>query len=273
MSAGVLEQLFDRPKPLIGMVHLLPLPGSPRYDGNFSGIIERALRDAEVLAEANFDGLLVENYGDVPFYPKRVPSETVAGMTRVVTEIVRHFDLPIGVNVLRNDAESALAVALVSGAKFIRVNVLVGVTTSDQGFLAGQAHRVQRDRVRLGAECFIFADVAVKHAYPLVEVSLEDQVADCIERGLADGLIASGPRTGSGPDMEHLREAKKLASRSGVPLLIGSGVSRDNLIELLGVADGAIIGTSIKRGSETIAPVDHTKAMELVALAEKLRGF
>src|SRR5690242_19836277 len=120
-------------KHVVGMLHLAPLPGSPLYTGQFEMIRERLLRDAEALAAGGVHGLMMENFGDVPFYPGRVPAHVVACMTALAAEVRRAVDLPLGINVLRNDGLSALAVAHAVGAQFIRVNVLCGARVADQG--------------------------------------------------------------------------------------------------------------------------------------------
>src|SRR5438045_3541481 len=127
-----ISHIFPRSRPLIGMVHLLPLPGAPRWGGSMDDVVERAVADAAVLEAAGLDGLLVENYSDVPFYPEAAPPETIAALAVCVREVVRATNLPVGVNLLRNDAAGALAAAHAAGARFIRVNVHAGVMATDQ---------------------------------------------------------------------------------------------------------------------------------------------
>src|SRR5262249_4211077 len=154
------------PRVIVGMVHLLPLPGAPRYGGDLEAVLRRAREDAEALVAGGVDGVMVENFGDAPFYPERVPPETVAAMTRAARAVVEVVSVPVGVNVLRNDAAAALAIAGVVGASFIRVNVHTGAMWSDQGLLQGRAHETLRQRRALGARVLILADVLVKHAVP-----------------------------------------------------------------------------------------------------------
>src|SRR4051812_32156631 len=155
-------------KPLVGMLHLPALPGAPRCEGGVRGIVDSVLRDADALAAGGVHGLMLENFGDVPFFPGRVPAHVVAHMTALAVAVRRRFDLPLGVNVLRNDGQSALAVAHAAGAQFVRVNVLCGARVADQGVLAAIAHDLLRDRAMLGAAGVkILADVDVKHSAPL----------------------------------------------------------------------------------------------------------
>src|SRR6266542_1692644 len=176
-------------KAVIGMVHLRALPGSPRWAGSMEAVVQAALEDARALADGGADALLVENYGDVPFTTGRVDSATVAGMAVVIGEIKRAVTLPIGVNVLKSDALSALAVAAAAGGRFGRGNVHVGAVVADQGILQSGAHDSLRYRRLLGLDISILADVQAKHGMPLAPIPLEQEARDCVSRGLADGLI------------------------------------------------------------------------------------
>src|SRR2546430_12556747 len=171
---------------LIGMVHLPPLPGSPRWDGSMERAIAVALADARALIDNGMDALIIENYGDAPFTAGRVAAATVAAMAVIAHEIHRALpDAPLGVNVLKSDARSALAVATAIGARFIRVNVLAGAVVADQGIVQTDAHDLLRDRRLLGVDVAIFADVQGKHAMPLAPVELEQQARDLAARALA----------------------------------------------------------------------------------------
>lgn len=251
-------------RPVIGMLHLLPLPGSPRFGGNVDAIRDRLLRDAEALVSGGVDGLMIENFGDVPLYPRRVPAWVVAQMTALAGELRRRFDaVPLGINVLRNDGRSALAVAQAVGAGFIRVNVLCGARVTDQGIIQGIAHDLLRDRAMLGASTIrILADVDVKHSAPLASRAIEDEVQDTIERGLADALIVSGAGTGRPVDPAQLARVKQAAQDR--PVLAGSGVSLGNVSELLGHCDGFIVGTWFKRDGMASNPVDADRVRQFM---------
>ncbi len=251
---------------MIGMVHLPPLPGSPLYAGKMPEIIDAALQDVHVLAGAGYSGLIIENLGDAPYYPDHVPAETVAAMSVVAADIRRQSELPIGVNVLRNDAASALAIAAAADLQFIRVNVLTGTSVTDQGIISGQAHLVARTRQKLRAEqVLIFADVRVKHAAPLVERELAQEVDDLFERALADAIIVSGAGSGKPVDAAFLREVKKFAGER--PVLIGSGLNLENAADFLSVADGAIVGSAIKSDEKIHHRVDPKRARKLIQVA------
>jgi len=253
--------------PLIGMVHLGALPGAPRFAGDFAAVLAAAVADAAALAEAGFDALLVENYGDAPFFADDVPPVTIAALTRAVAAVRDAATLPVGVNVLRNDALAALAVAAATGAAFIRVNVLAGSMSTDQGVLTGRAAEVARARAALCPSVSILADVFVKHAVPPATLALEQAAAETWERAAADGLIVTGTGTGHPTSLDEI--ARVGAAAPGAPLYAGSGVEAANVAAVLRVADGVIVGTSLKRDGVTVAPVDPARAR---ALAEAARA-
>ena len=251
---------------LIGMVHLPPLPGSPRWEGSMERATAAALADAQALVDGGMEAVLVENYGDVPFTPGRVEPATVAAMAVMVAEIRRALPgVPLGVNVLKNDARAALAVACAAGAEFIRVNVHAGAVVADQGIVQTDAYQTLRDRRLLGADVRLFADVQGKHAVPLAPVELEQEARDLVHRGLADALVVSGRATGEATAIADVKRVRSAVP--DVPLLVGSGVTPDTVAELLSVADGAIVGTFVKRDGDVRKPVDPLRVRRLVAAA------
>lgn len=222
---------------LFGMVHLGPLPGSPLYR-SLDEVIEHALHDARALAAGGCDGIVIENFGDRPFARGRVEAETVAAMTRAIAEVVREVRVPFGVNVLRNDALSALGIAAATGAAFIRVNIHTGAAVTDQGIIEGDAYATLRKRAALAPDVLIFADYLVKHATPMGEVSAKDLRL----RGLADAIIVTGSETGAAADPSRLHALRKSVD---APLLVGSGLTASNAAQFAD-ADGAIVGTSLQ---------------------------
>lgn len=265
---------IDAEKPLVGMVHLAPLPGAPAFDGDFAAVRDAAVRDARRLEAGGVDALLVENFGDAPFYPEDVPKHVVASMTRVAADIRDEVDLPMGVNVLRNDAEAALSVASAVDAAFVRVNVHSGARVTDQGVVEGRAHETMRLRDRLDSDVSVLADLDVKHSAPLAERPLDaEAVAEPIERGLAEGVVVSGVGTGHEVDAAHLETVAAARDEAGLdaPIFVGSGTTTENVADLLGVADGAIVGTALKEGTETTGPVDEARVAKLVAAADAAR--
>ncbi len=264
MDRVSLPDLFGAPRPVVGMVHLPPLPGAPRWAGSMAAVLERALADARALADGGVQGILVENFLDAPFYPDRVPPETVAAIAVAVAEVARAVRVPVGVNVLRNDAAAALGIAAATGARFIRVNVHTGVMLADQGWLEGRAHETLRLRARLfpAQPPAILADVLVKHAVPPAALDLAQTARDTWHRGLADGLILSGEETGAATDAARIRAAK--AAVPDAPVWIGSGLTPENAPALSAAADGAIVGTALARGGRAGAGIDPERVARLM---------
>jgi membrane complex biogenesis BtpA family protein len=261
--------LFGGVQPVIGMLHLPPLPGSPA-GGDVADALAAAQADAEALTAAGVDGLIVENFGDAPFAKDRVPPVTVAAMAVVCREIRRDHNVPLGVNVLRNDAEAALSIAAVTGCDFIRVNVHVGAVVADQGVIEGRARDTLLLRRALGAGVLLFADVRVKHARPLGEpAALEDEAKETRERGRADALIVSGAATGAPADPADL--ARIRVALPATPLLVGSGVTTENLDAFWAASDGIIVGSSLKERGDARSRVDPERARALLAVASRLR--
>lgn len=269
MNTTWLSQVFATAKPVVGMLHVLPLPDSPRYGGDTNAVREAVLRDAEALIDGGIHGLLLENFGDAPFWPTRVPAAVVAQMTALAIEVRRHFPVPLGINVLRNDGRSALAIAHAAGAQFIRVNVLCGARLADQGIVEGIAPKLLRDRARLGAAAVrILADVDVKHSAALAARPIEEEAEEMLDRGGADGLIVSGAATGRPADPSETRAVRAVAR--GAPVLVGSGVTEENLAEYLDSADGFIVGTSLKRDAVAANPVDLQRVKSLMAVVGRV---
>lgn len=261
-------KLLGRSKPLLGVVHLAPLPGAPRYGGSLDRVAHQALTDARAYLEGGIDGLVVENFGDAPFHAGPVPAATIAALTWVAARVRDLGTFPLGINVLRSDGPAALAIAASVGAQFIRVNVLAGVMATDQGIIQGCADRVMRDRAVWARGVAVWADVLVKHARPLAALAPEDVAADLSERALADALIVTGERTGAAIDPDRLAAVRRGAGRA--PILVGSGVGPESLADLWDRADGFIVGTALKRGGRTAAAVDPQRVAKLVGERRRL---
>jgi membrane complex biogenesis BtpA family protein len=259
-----LADLFPAPKPVIGMVHLWPLPGAPGYTGyGMQKIIDNAMRDAEALMQGGVDGLAVENMWDLPYYvgsdakPEAMTAHAVAA-----AEIVKNFPVPVGINVIHNGGIVCLSIALAAGARWIRVCILTGARVWDTGeFDHGCAAELMRKRKELHAEgVHIFADVDKKHSVAFPGIDLRTHI-EWTEFYGADALIVSGRFTGNAPDVEKVREAKKVATR---PILIGSGTSAENVAALLAYADGIIVGSSLKEDGVMQNPVDVNRVRALM---------
>jgi len=263
-----MRDLFSKTPLLLGVVHLGALPGSPRFDGDRSERLRAARTDAEALIGGGLDGFVVENFGDRPFHRDEVEPITVAEMARIVADLRTQLgpDPVLGVNVLRNDARSALAVAAAGGADFIRVNVHTGAMLTDQGSIEGRADRTLRDRRRWEAhQVRIFADVGVKHALTPPQFDIAEAARETAGRGLADALIVSGVATGAPADLHELSTVVQAVPQT--PVLVGSGADATSIASILELAQGVIVGTSIKEGGEVSRPVDVERVRRLGAAA------
>jgi membrane complex biogenesis BtpA family protein len=258
-----MKSLFSSARKIvIGVVHLKPLPGAPRWDGNLKALLDFAVTDARAYEKGGAHGVFIENFGDVPFTKSNVGPETVAAMTAAGCAIRAAVKLPIGFNVLRNDAQAALALCAACGGDFIRVNVHTGAMLTDQGLIEGDAYNTVRYRDRICPGAQIFADVHVKHAVPLGDWTLEDSAHDTVERGLADALIVSGVGTGQAADIEDVERVRRACPKT--KLLLGSGVNVANVKEYLRYADGVIVGSSLKRDGKLSNPVDAKRVAALM---------
>jgi len=248
-------------KLLIGVVHLKPLPGSPRFAGNLRAILDFAVADARAYERGGANAVFIENFGDVPFTKANVAPETIAAMTAAGCAVRAAVTLPIGFNVLRNDAQAALALCAACGGRFIRVNVHTGAMLTDQGLIEGDAYHTLRYRERLAPGAEIFADVHVKHAVPLGDWTIEDSAHDTVERGLADALIVSGVGTGRAAEIADVERVRRACPKT--KLLLGSGVNAANVKNYLRFADGVIVGSSLKRDGKLANPVDPKRVAAL----------
>ncbi|HLB79285.1 MAG TPA: BtpA/SgcQ family protein [Dongiaceae bacterium] len=271
-KADALRAIFGIAKPIIGMIHLRPLPGAPRFGGELTPVLEAALADARTLKEGGVDGVVVENAGDVPFSrPADIGFETVAAMAALVGPIAQASGLPVGVNVLANGAIQALAVAKAAAASFVRVNQWVNAYVANEGLIEGPAPHALRYRAAIKAEDIrIFADVHVKHgAHAIVaDRTIAEQARDAVFFD-ADVLIGTGQRTGDATPLDEIRAIK---DATALPVIVGSGLDLDNAATLLGVADGAIVGSALKRDGVWWNPVERDRVERLMEIVARLRG-
>ncbi|MFO0590832.1 MAG: BtpA/SgcQ family protein [Polyangiaceae bacterium] len=263
-----LKEIFGTSKPIIGMVHCWPMPGAPGYDGyGVDAIIEAAIRDAQALHDGGVDGLIVENMWDIPFRAgSHLPPESIAVHSVVAREVKQSVDLPLGINLVHNGGLALLAVALAAGATFARVCMFTGAGVWESGsFDEGSAADLMRRRKDLHAEHIkLFCDVDKKHSVRFPGIDLPTHIEWTRFSG-ADAMIVSGKMTGDAPDLEKVRTAKSLSGDT--PLLIGSGATAENAAAFLSVADGLIVGTSLKEDGKCENPVDVERVKQLVRAA------
>jgi membrane complex biogenesis BtpA family protein len=266
VTGNALVDLFGRDKPILGVVHLAPLPGAPRYDGaDVEAIYQRGLDDARAYLSGGCDAVIVENHGDIPFAkPDDIGHETSAYMAVISDRIRREFGKPIGINVLANAAIPALAIASAAGAGFVRVNQWANAYVANEGFIEGEAARAMRYRAHLNARGIrIFADAHVKHGAHAVVADrpVEEQVKDLVFFD-ADVVIATGQRTGHAADLGYIRMIKEAA---GLPTLVGSGVTLENVDDILSIADGVIVASSLKYEGVWWNAVDPDRVKAFIA--------
>lgn len=273
MPQNAIEEIFGRKKALIGMIHCPAFPGAPRYRGAARDqILSFCLRDAERLIAGGMHGLLVENHGDIPFSkPEDIGHETAAFMAVVADRLAQEFGVPMGINVLANAPIPAFAVAAASGAAFIRVNQWANAYVANEGFIEGRAAEALRYRASLRAEGIrVFADSHVKHGSHAI---VADRSVTELTRDLAffdaDAVIATGQRTGDSAD---LAEIETVRDATHLPVLVGSGVSPDNIVPILQRVDAVIVASSLKQGGVWWNPVDAARVAALVAAAQAALG-
>jgi membrane complex biogenesis BtpA family protein len=267
-----LREVFKVAKPIIGMVHLMPMPGAPAYRGEpVDFIIENALKDAKALVEGGVDGIIVENMWDLPYFVgKDVPPEEMVVHAVAAREVIKEAQVPAGITVIHNGGRVTLAIAKAAGAKFIRVDLLTGAYLWDTGELDhGNAAELLRLRKQLYAEDIrLFVDVYKKHAITFPGLDPETH-AIWSDFYMADALIVTGRMTGLETPRELIERVKKAAPER--PVIIGSGLSTDNAERLLSVADAAIVGTWLKYEGKTVNPVDSARVKKLMSVVASIR--
>jgi uncharacterized protein len=270
---NAVEVIFGRRQAVIGVIHSLPLPGSPEYDGMaMDEIVGFAVAEAGRYRDGGVDGLIVENHGDIPFAkPERLGPETAATMAVMTDAVRRAAGLPVGVNVLANGAVQAIAVAKAAGAAFVRVNQWSNAYVANEGFMEGPAGEAARYRAWLrGRSIRIFADVHVKHgAHAITADRAIGELARDNEFFDADVAIATGQRTGDAATMDELRT---IAAGTSLPVVVGSGVAPDNVGDILSVADGVIVASWLKRDGVWWNPVDPDRLHSFMQHVERARS-
>ena len=269
---NALAALFPVTKPIIGVIHLKPLPGAPRYDGSpVREVYEAARADARTLSAGGVDGIIVENASDLPFArPEDIGPETVAGLSAAVLAVRDVTSLPIGITCVANGVIPALAVAKATGAAWVRANQWVNAYVANEGLMDGPAPRAMRYRAAIRAgEVRIFADVHVKFGAHAITAdrSVPEQATDA-EWFDADVLIASGTRTGSPTQPKEVEQVK---AGTNLPVIVGSGLSAEQVPHLFRIADGAIVGQWLKQDGVWWNPVDPHRVDALMSAVRKIR--
>lgn len=266
----ILKSEFGVDQLLIGMVHTLALPGAPLYDrtGGVRKIVAQARKEAKMLVEAGFNALLYCNESDMP-YPSKTPIEAIAAMTEIVAECQHDIDLPHGLNMLIDPCAS-IAIAHATGGRFTR-SFLTGALVGDIGFVAPDGGAALRLRAQLGAERIkLICNVTAGFSVSLDSRPSETQASGAVFVGLADMVCVGGAAAGVEPDPATV--ARVGARVPGTPVVVGTGVSAENIAQLRTVADGFIVGTSIKVDRRTLNEVDPRRAAAFVRAYETARA-
>ncbi|MEM1713562.1 MAG: BtpA/SgcQ family protein [Desulfurococcaceae archaeon] len=266
-------------KEVIGVIHLPRLPRvNTRVETPIEHIIEKSILESKQLDELGYTGVILENFGDAPFNKRVLDPLAIAYMSIITREVVKNTSLKVGVNLLRNSGREAYSIAIAAGAKFIRVNALVETIVSDSGIIEPEAPRLSVVRMNYpGVE--VYADILVKHAASFrsslgitealspvlskgsIEDYLRELIDEYVERGKANALIVTGLKTGEPPPIRLIQIIKKY---SPIPVMVGSGVTIDNLENILKYSDGIIVGSYIRKNGKAGNPLDPIRAKQLI---------
>lgn len=272
-TPSVLASLFSCPKPVIAMMHLLPLPGRPLYDahGGMRAIVDALRRDLDILQEGGVDGILFCNEGDRP-YPLRTDIGPIAAQAAAIGELRSYISVPHGVDMLW-DPLAALAVARAVDAKFVR-EVFTGVYDSDMGLWQPDAAAALDYRHQIGADDIrLFFNIEPEFARPVSPRPIGALAHSVVVSSLADAILISGPMAGASADLGHISEVKAAVPQT--PVLANTGVKIETVRQTLAIADGVIVGTGLKQDGYTWNPVDPERVKRFMAevrVARELAG-
>lgn len=261
-------ELFNK-KPIIGMVHLLPLPSSPLFEGNIEQIEQRALQDVEALIKGGVDAFIIENFGDVP-YDNTISLEAYSVMLSITNKIKEVATIPFGLNIQYNCTEHEWSMAYATKADFIRVEAFVENRIGTHGISYASAPKLMRMKQQYPSECMIFSDINVKHTYPMADIKMEDAAHESIESG-SDAIIITGKATGENPKIEEVIALKEKLKNT--PVLIGSGINSQNVNDFLQYADGIIVGSSLKYNGDVYQCIDPKKVEEFMNIVKGNQVF
>lgn len=260
-----LKSLFISTKPVIGVVHLLPLPGSPKFDGDLDLIFDRSLEEVRLLRQGGVDGVIIENFHDMPFLKDQVPLEQFGIMASILTLAKQELNIPLGVNVHFNDWKAEIALAYACKAQFVRVEGFVDTIITASGIVEPCCAEVTRYRKLLGVqdEIQIWADIHPKYSKNVIPNLLQES-ARMAEEALADSIIVTGETTGAETPLDDIRKVK---SAVNLPVLVGSGTNLSNLTETLSIADGVIVGSAFKNSGNTHEKVSLERISQFMKTA------
>ncbi len=257
-------------KTIIGMIHVDPLPGTPKFNSSMPEIIAKAKAEAQIYKEAGIDMLAIENMHDVPYLNKDVGPDVVAAMAVIGYEVKNVTGLRCGIQILAGANLEALAVAQAAGLDFVRVEGFVFAHIADEGFIDGCAGQVMRYRRQIGAEhILVLTDIKKKHSSHAITADVDIvETAHAAEFFLSDGVIVTGVATGTEASPEELQQVKAAVD---IPVLVGSGITLENVDRYLAVADALIIGSYFKRSGHWTQGVDFRRVQTFMERVNGLR--
>lgn len=264
-----ITDIFPKPKPVIGMIHVLALPGTPKSVATVSDIIQTAVKEALLYQKLGLNGLMIENMHDVPYLNRQVGPEITAVMTAVAIAVKQAVSIPVGIQILAGANQEALAVAKAGGLQFIRAEGFVYGHIADEGYMDSCAAELLRFRKQIGAENIaVLTDIKKKHSSHSItaDVTIGD-TASAAEFFLSDGLIVTGSSTGREVLLDDLIEAKK---HSSLPVLIGSGITFENIANYWSLADGFIVGSHFKEDGNWSNPLSEQRISRFMQVVKTL---
>jgi len=264
------RKIFNVPKPIIGMIHVEALPGTPNYKGSVKNIISKALEEAEIYYKAGIDSIAIENMHDVPYLKNRVGHEVSSLMSIIANEIKNYTKLPVGIQILAGASKEALAAAYSAGIDFIRAEGFVFAHVADEGLIESNAGEILRYRKQIGADnILVFTDIKKKHSSHSItnDVTIEE-TAHAADFFLSDGLIITGSATGKEADLDEIKLVKKTTK---LPVIIGSGVTIENLEKYFPICDAMIIGSYFKKNGNWKNTVDSLRVKSFMEKISDLR--
>lgn len=265
------KKLFKQKKPIIGMIHVGALPGTPAFKGSMTRIIVKACTEAEIYSKSGVDGIIIENMHDTPFMKGDVGHEITSAMTILAHEVKSASRLPCGIQILAGANKASLAVAQAAGAEFIRAEAFIFAHIADEGLIEASAGELLRYRKQIGAEeILIFADIKKKHSSHSITSDIPiEETAMAAEFFRADGVIVTGIKTGSPAVPDELKLVRKSV---GLPVLVGSGITKENVADFIHAADGLIVGSYFKKRGKWNFAVDYDVTADFMEHVNILRS-
>ena len=263
------KKLFKSAKPVIGMIHVQALPGTPGYKGRVENIVNKAKAEAKVYGECGVDAVMIENMHDVPYLKRKAGPEITAMMSILGYEVKNISGLPCGIQILAGANKEALAAAKAASLDFIRAEGFVYAHVADEGLMESDAGELLRYRKMIDAEnILIFTDIKKKHSSHALTSDVDiAETAKTAEFFKSDGVIITGKSTGHEPDGNELKQVKSAVK---IPVIIGSGITTDNIEKYFNHADAFIIGSYFKKNSNWQNDIDPVKVEKLLKKVRSL---